>query len=45
MERTGKKSIKSGQVSYELKMKAFELSILQRRENPNDRQPKKSLSM
>lgn len=43
MERAGKKSIKSGQVSQELKMKEFELSVLQR-ENPNNWQSEKSLN-
>lgn len=36
MEGAGKRSIKSGQVSYEEGMKEFELSSLKRRENPND---------
>lgn len=40
MERTGKRSVKSGQVSYEERMNKFELSSLKRRENPNDWQPK-----
>lgn len=40
MERIGKKSIKSGQVSYEKRMNKFELSSLMGRENPDYWQPK-----
>lgn len=40
MERIGKRSIKSGQVSYEERMNKFELSSSKRRENPNDWQSK-----
>lgn len=40
MERTGKRSIKSGQVSYEERVNKSELSGLKRSENPNDWQPK-----